>query len=251
MVQLRKSRKSFRKTRGRKTRQRKNEKRKSRKTRSTRKTGGGGEETIAHNVYKLASNIGELIKHLDKVEPDYSLMFKSAESQQIFLWLTSKKRMMSRSNSCEMDGWKERVRAPAATCHRKKMIYYYIAINLFICYKKLILNEVDAYGIEKKLIAKFKKHKTSYKGYKLTASSIIRLDSSAAVPEIISEIHKTLYDSILEENERAVDKGEGVTQAEDVVKKILSEVEIPDDKMRWNEELALVEYIHELKNFKK
>ena len=40
MVQLRKSRKYFRKTRGRKTRQRKNEKRKSRKTRSTRKTGG-------------------------------------------------------------------------------------------------------------------------------------------------------------------------------------------------------------------
>ena len=63
MVQLRKSRKSFRKTRGRKTRQRKNEKRKSRKTRSTRKTGGLGESRIAMaNLQELASKIGELVK---------------------------------------------------------------------------------------------------------------------------------------------------------------------------------------------
>ena len=65
MVQLRKSRKSFRKTRGRKTRQRKNEKRKSRKTRSTRKTGGLGESIIEWEIYKLASKIGELIKLTD------------------------------------------------------------------------------------------------------------------------------------------------------------------------------------------
>ena len=187
MVQLRKSRKSFRKTRGRKTRQRKNEKRKSRKTRSTRKTGGDGEEKIADKIKELASKIGEVIGNdLDETRKKGKIV----EIQGIFNWLIKWKLVR-----CGKD----------ATCQRKKMIYYYIAIHLFVCFREFILkgrqSEVLA-KIYENLIAKFEKHT-------IPKASVQEVSKWLIVGEMvfITDIVKTLYDSILEENERAVDYG--------------------------------------------
>ena len=166
MVQLRKSRKSFRKTRGRKTRQRKNEKRKSRKTRSTRKTGGLGEVMIESEIYKLASKIGELIKITSKsrVAKAFGPVNKeqvqaievSKVIQDIFDWLIGKKGKWG-SNSCYFH-------SEYVMCQRKKMIYYYIAVHLYILFK-VFINLTDSYAPYEQLITKFENHKTKYNGY--------------------------------------------------------------------------------------
>ena len=168
MVQLRKSRKSFRKTRGRKTRQRKNEKRKSRKTRSTRKTGGGGEETIADKIKELASKIGELIKITSELRvakafgpvnvEEVQAIEVSKAIQEIFNWLIKWKLVRCYFNS------------EYATCQRKKMIYYYIAVHLYLLFK-VFINLTDSYKPYEQLISKFENHKTKYDNYTVQAGS--------------------------------------------------------------------------------
>jgi len=253
MVQLRKSRKSFRKTRGRKTRQRKNEKRKSRKTRSTRKIGGLGEEKIANNVYELASKIGELVKiehdkkererkkeeqkqkkeeqkqkkeeqkqkkeeqkqkkeeqkqkkEVEEVEEEVEEVEEEEKQKEeeilaMFQWLTGDKSGIT----CTFN----RIALNYGTCHRKKMIYYYIAIHLFMCFEKFILKKRERETtIYNNLIAKFKKHKDRYRfsfgmiwrGKKEKKKFISGIGEKEE--EFISGIGEKLYNSILEKEEK-------------------------------------------------
>ena len=256
MVQLRKSRKSFRKIRGRKTRQRKNEKRKSRKTRSTRKTGGLGESRIANKIKELASKIGELVKlEHDKEERERERKRKNEEQKEdegdeqkkeeeekqkkeeilaMFKWLTGDKSGIS----CTFN----KITLSYGTCHRKKMIYYYIAIHLLICFRKFILK--DAYEedttIYDNLIAKFEKHKEKRK----SAGMIWRREKEEK--EFISGISEKLYNSIFKEEE----KGFVVVNTNKVMMAI---PDIPEDELRpkWDKNPSkLVEFIAQLKNLK-
>jgi len=267
MVQLRKSRKSFRKTRGRKTRQRKNEKRKSRKTRSTRKTGGYGEEEIANNVYKLASNIGELVKQQHdkeqkKEEEEEDASKKIVEILKIFDWLTSDEKGKRMSNSCERDRYLAFAVGTATTCHRKKMIYYYIAIRLFMCFKKFILQamhkgEYDT--IYDNLIAKFEKHKDKYR-YSLRRGT---KSGDEEEKKFISGIGEKLYNSILKDKERLMDMNTGRREGEELVEKLVQDIgtrdgelityqddEGPELRAKLEKSSKLVEFIDKLKNLK-
>lgn len=251
MVQLRKSRKSFRKTRGRKTRQRKNEKRKSSKTRSTRKTGGLGESIIANKIKELASKIGELIK-LSRIDIEHASE-KMGEIQEIFDWLSRRK-------------W-GRCGDGDATCDRKKMIYYYIAIHLFVYFTKIILKNNDDTGHTERggqkedLNAKFEKHKTKYnastsgKGTPVGEDDPLNMWKNQGEPKFISGIVKTLYDSILEEEERTVD-GFGISEGGDkyyghvITKIILEEVEMENDIDVDEKKSIFVKWIEQIKNLK-
>ena len=156
MVQLRKSRKSFRKTRGRKTRQRKNEKRKSRKTRSTRKTGGDwkdwrwnkGSEKIKQKVKEWVELI---ITDEGKLINDAEMESKMGKIDEIINFLNNDKGFhgISRS-SCGENQW----------CQREKMIYYSIAVHLFLCLPTNIQKEKakDLDGLN----AKFSKFRDGY-----------------------------------------------------------------------------------------
>ena len=241
MVQLRKSRKSFRKTRGRKTRQRKNEKRKSRKTRSTRKTGGLGESRIENKINQLTSMIGELIK----LEHDKEQ--KIAEIQTIFNWLIEWKLVR-----CDED----------VTCQRKKMIYYYIAVHLHKCfiYAKHEEKQEDSVH-QKRLIAKFEKHKKKYndstsgKGTPVGGDDPFNIWKHDGESKFISGIVKTLYDSILEVNERAVDtsgysEGGYKYYGHVITSKILTEVEEKNINVS-KEDSIFVKWIEQIINLKK
>jgi len=241
MVQLRKSRKSFRKTRGQKTRQRKNEKRKSRKTRSTRKTGGLRESIIEYEIYKLASKIGELVK----VDTLYTLEKKKKieEILKTFDWLIGKKSGIS----CTFD----------TTCDRKKMIYYYIAIHLVMCFiyaKSSYLTEEKT--IKDNLIKKFEKHRGKQEKDNI-ASHFFSSNywKEKGEQNFISGIVKTLYDSILEENERAVDEyrvSEGDYYGEVITKIILTQVEEDDITAFVGKGNSIfVKWIVQIKNLKK
>ena len=242
MVQLRKSRKSFRKTRGRKTRQRKNEKRKSRKTRSTRKTGGDGESIIEWEIYQLASKIGELIKlKHDKEQKKKDASKKIVEIQKIFDWLIGRKLV-----SCGED----------ATCRRKKMIYYYIAVHLFMCFRKFIItttNAAEEGGQEEKLITKFEKHRNmQVKNIIFTGDHPHSLWKSKGEPNFISGIVKTLYDSILEKNERAAGREGGREDeyySKYIKENILTEVEEYDINVSEGNSI-FVKWIEQIKNIK-
>jgi hypothetical protein len=249
MVQLRKSRKSFRKIRGRKTRQRKNEKRKSRKTRSTRKTGGHGEEKIADKIKELASKIGELVK-LDTLYTPEKKKKKITEIQQIFNWLTGDKSGIR----CTFN----RITSSYGTCHRKKMIYYYIAIHLVMCFiyaKPYYLD--DDKTIKEKLINKFEKHKGKQEEDNIVfaGDDPLNIWKEKGEQNFISGIVKTLYDSILEENERAVDDyrvSEGDYYGEVITKIILTEVEIDDITNFVGKGNSIFEkWIVQIKNLKK
>ena len=250
MVQLRKSRKSFRKTRGRKTRQRKNEKRKSRKTRSTRKTGGLGESIIANKIKELASKIGELVK----IEHDKEVGKKKEEQEEqeqqdkqkkeeilaMFQWLTGDKRGIR----CTFD----------TTCHRKKMIYYYIAIHLLICFRKFILKErrsEEDTTIYANLIAKFEKHKKKWK------SAVMIWRGEKEEKEFISGIGEKLYNSIFEEDEKGfVDVNTNRKEGEELGEKLWNEMKAipdimgPELRAMLEQQSKLVEFIAQLKNLK-
>jgi hypothetical protein len=130
------------------------------------------------------------------------------------------------------------------------MIYYYIAMNLFICYKEFILEEEEkglwipdnSYPTTKKkfintkLIDKFQKHKKSYEEGKLFA---VGKSTRGNTPEFISGIYKTLYHSIM--------GGEGdASEREKLITKILVELDIYEKDFVWGEGLALVEFVNNL-----
>ena len=238
MVQLRKSRKSFRKTRGRKTRQRKNEKRKSRKTRSTRKTGGLREEKIADKIKELASKIGELVKlQHDKEQKEEDAFEKKKEIQKIFNWLINWKLV-----SCGKD----------ATCQRKKMIYYYIAIHLFMCFRKFIItttNDEEEGGQKEELIAKFENHRTR-EGVR-EAERQTWWDETRFIGDIV----EILYDSILEQEERAdygrMSEAHFNFYGHVILYKILGEVEVDNiNDFVSKENSIFVKWIEQIKNLK-
>ena len=152
MVQLRKSRKYFRKTRGRKTRQHKNEKRKSRKTRSTRKTGGDwipnkGSEKIKQKVKEWVELI---INDPGKLIEEREMETKMEKIDEIIKFLNNDKFAEFSRSSCGDNGW----------CQREKMIYYSIAVHLFWCLPMNIQRDrkTDLNGLN----AKFSKFREKY-----------------------------------------------------------------------------------------
>jgi len=156
MVQLRKSRKSFRKTRGRKIRQRKNEKRKSRKTRSTRKTGGDLKDLLPNQgSEKIKQKVKEWVELIitDKGEliDDTEMETKMGKIYKIINFLNNDKGFhgISRS-SCGENQW----------CQRRKMIYYSIAVHLFWCLPTNIQRERQVHLED--LNAKFSKFREKY-----------------------------------------------------------------------------------------